>query len=78
MSDVYRVGSTYQWHKEKMFCKKMIKKKKSWEKAKEEWFSTLAFLEVAWDIAKEIPSDITRFYDRELPYETVHAWCSPV
>lgn len=40
--------------------------------------STLAFLEVAWDIAREIPSDITRFYDRELPYETVHAWCSPV
>lgn len=40
--------------------------------------STLAFLEVAWGIAKEIPSDITRFYDRELPYETVRAWCSPV
>lgn len=40
--------------------------------------STLSFSEVAWDIAKEIPSDITRFYDRELPYETSNAWCSPV
>lgn len=58
---------------------KTNKKKKSWETgSKGKRSSTLAFLEVAWDIAKEIPSDITRFYDRELPYETVHAWCSPV
>lgn len=62
----------------KLFCKKQ-NKKRSWQKEKKEKrSSTLAFLEVAWDIAKEILSDITRFYDRGLPYETVHAWCSPV
>lgn len=54
----------------------LVKKKNSPEGKKKS--STLTFLEVAWDIAKEIPSDITRFYDRELPYESVHAWCSPV
>lgn len=79
-SDFYLTSSIYQWHKEKnVLWKTKKKKKKSWEKEKEEKrSSTQAFLEVAWDIAKEIPSDITRFYDRELPYETVHAWCSPV
>lgn len=84
VSDVYRTGSAYQWHK-KLFWKKQKRKKKlkknpgrNRKKGEKKRSSTLAFLEVAWGIAKEIPSDITRFYDRELPYETVRAWCSPV
>lgn len=61
--------------KEKKIKKNPGRNRKKGEKKRS---STLAFLEVAWGIAKEIPSDITRFYDRELPYETVRAWCSPV
>ena len=56
---------------------KRKKKKNDQREGGKKRSSTLAFLEVVWDIAREISSDITRFYDRELPCETVRAWCSP-